>query len=183
MPTKVKTRIVPSWQVAQKVGTPDFAPEVVRAKTIYGYNFEPDESFFMAIIIASDLATGAYPFTVLSIASGAVVDLIDTETGALGITPPAGYDFLIKEFWCNFDQPVRFTMEQMQIPDISCDVRRPAFSVPEAIAFPIGWTRNQIESILVASLTRIRIQNLGAEAARGKCWIVGFMRPRVYPWY
>lgn len=182
MVKKVRTRTVGSWVAAQKQPTPDYSPAVVRSMSISGYTLEPDETFFMAIILATE-APGGYPFTRLPIASGETVDLIDILTGLPGITPPADWDYIIKGFWCNFNQPVMYIMDQAVVGDRSCECHIPAFSMPEMTQFDVGWTRNQVEPIGAASLTEMQITNLGADDAIGKAWIIGFMKPRIYIWY
>ena len=182
MPVKGPTRVPASWEVAEKQGAPDYSTDVSRGKTIYGYILEPDESFFMALIIAHP-TPGAYVFERAGIPSGVTVELIDVDTGLPGITPAVGYDYIIKELWIVFNQPVMFEMWQAGPAGYSC-LNFPAANMQPAVQ-PLltGWTRSQIEPINVSTTTNIRITNLGTGLAYGKCWIVGFMRPRAYTWF
>lgn len=181
MVKKVKTRTVDSWVGAQKQSTPDYSPAVVRSMAVSGYTLEPDETFFMAIVVAT-AAPGVYPFTRVAIPAGVTVDLVDILTGLNGITPAEDYDYIIKAFWCNFNQPVMYSMDQVVIGDRSCEVYIPAYPMPEMVEFDVGWTRAQVEPITAATRTDLQITNLGEDPALGKAWIIGFMKPRTYIW-
>ncbi len=163
-------------------GLPKWKAEIWRARQIWGYVPDDGEEFLFAIIVAT-LAPGPYSFTRAGIDPGETVELINAFTGLEGITPPAGWDYIIKEVWINFDQPMFLQLYQEQVGDTGCDVYVPAFSSPFMIGLPIGWTRAQVESINVESTTKVRVKNLGAQLAYGKCWIVGFMKEALYAWY
>lgn len=163
-------------------GFPDYKREVYRARQIWGYVPEYGESFLWALIICMD-NPGAYNFTRNPLAVGETVELVDPFTGLNGINALANEDYLLKEFWFNFDQPVRFEMIQDAIGDESCECHVPAFAHPAWNGLPIGWTRNQCEPITVASKTTMTVTNLGAATARGKAWVCGFRKIGAYTWY
>ncbi len=164
-------------------GLPDYEKQT-RTRTVWGYHLDlaASETFLFSIIIAT-AAPGPYAFTRVPIPAGVTVELIDAFTGLPGINAIAGEDFLIKEIWLNFDQPVLFQEFQAAIPDISCECYAPAYANPSIQGLPIGWTRAQLEPINVASVTNFRVTNLGAAAASGKAWVVGFRKPSQYVWY
>jgi hypothetical protein len=165
-------------------GRPDYSSETHRGKQIYGYPLEPGESFFITIIMCEPfLPVGNYPFERAAIPIGGEVDLIDGVTGLVGVTPPAGYDYLIKQCFISFDQPVLFYIYQAGPAGYSCLQYAPAFGKPGTEPFLIGWARSNVEPINVASQTILRVRNLGGGVAHGKCWIEGFMKPGAYTWF
>lgn len=155
--------------------------EIFRSKNIWGYVPEYSESFLFAMLIATE-APGLYSFTREGIASGEEVELVDAFTGEEGITALAGEDYLLKEIWLNFNQPMRFQMEQDLYNDISCESYIPPFTTTTVQGLPIGWSRAQVEAIDAESITYMRIKNLGAELAYGKAWIIGFRKMNLYEW-
>ena len=166
-------------------GRPDYSGDVYRSKSIYGYvlDVEENESFLFNMLIAT-ANPGAYAFTISPLTPGVTYNVNDAFTGLPGINALAGEDYLIKEFWCNFTQPVRFQMTQAQVGgDVTCECYIPAYSTPAVIAFPVGWTRAQVESIVPASNTGMTITNLGGATATGKLWVVGFRKMGAYRWY
>lgn len=167
---------------ARGTGRPDYTEETHRGKELWGYIPEPDETFFFAIIIALE-TPGAYPFTRVGINPGETVELIDAFTGLPGVTPPAGWDYIIKEFWITFDQPMRYQMISEVSADSCCEVPVPPFKHTEMVGFPVGWTRAQTEPIDAETTTRCQVTNLGTELAYGKAWVVGFMKEGIYTWY
>lgn len=182
MPTRGTVRVAASWEAALKQGAPDYSTDVSRGKVIYGYILEPDETFFMAIIECL-VAPGAYPFERAGIPVGGTVELVDGATGIAGITPAVGYDYIIKEFFSAFDQPVDFSVWQVGPAGWSCVMPcedRPAPAIQPLLT---GWSRNQVEPIAVSTVTRLYVENRGSRIAYGKCWIQGFMRPRAYTWF
>lgn len=163
-------------------GLPDYMGEVYRSKNIWGYVPDADEEFLFAIIIATAVP-GAYAFTRAGIASAEEVELLDAFTGLEGITAGAGEDYIIKEIWIGFDQPMRFQMYQDVVGDYSCECFIPAFTSAPVHGLPIGWTRAQVEPITAESITYMRVKNLSGITAYGKAWIVGFMKEGLYEWY
>lgn len=182
MPVQSRARAALSWQAPLKQGAPDYSTDVSRGKMIYGYLLEPDEAFFMAIIIAHP-TPGAYVFERAGIPTGVTVELLDATTGVAGVTPAADYDYIIKELFFSFDQPMRFEMWQAGPAGYSCLNFCGAYMQPAIQPLLTGWTRSQIEPIAVSTTTNIRVTNLGVGLAYGKCWISGFMKPRAYTWY
>lgn len=164
-------------------GRPDYSAENHRAKTIYGYNPIYGEAILMALIEAVP-APGAYNFTRVAINPAETVDLLNPVTGLPGITMGANRDYIIKQYWCNFDQPMMFVMLQEAVgDDYSCIEMVPASPRPSVQAFPIGWARSQIEPIGAESTTRIRVTNLGSRVALGKAWIQAFCKDETYTWF
>ena len=164
-------------------GIPDYKQEVTRAKSLWGYMPEVVEDFFFAIIVCSNEFGGAYNFTRAALAAGDSVDLVDAFTGLAGITPLAGEDYLIKEFWISFDRPVRFQMIQDVYNDLACELHVPSYNAGFLNGFPIGWTRSQVEPIAASTRTTLRITNEGDAPTVGKAWIVGFRKMGQYTWF
>lgn len=165
-------------------GRPDYSSETYRGKQIYGYPLEPGESFFITIVMCEPFVpAGNYPFERGGIPVGGEVDLIDGVTGLVGVTPPVGYDYLIKQCFLSFDQPVLFYIYQAGPAGYSCLQYTPAFGKPGTEPFLIGWARNNVEPIDVASLTSLRVRNLGSDVAYGKAWVEGFMKLGAYTWF
>lgn len=162
--------------------TADYEKVVWRARQIWGYVPEPNEEFVFIIIIACE-SPGAYSFTRAGINPGETVELIDAFTGLEGLTPAAGEDYIIKEFWISFDQPVKWEMYQDAVADYSCLGFIPAFGSDFMHGFPIGWTRAQVEAITASTTTHLRVKNLGDMVAYGKAWMVGFKKAGSYVWY
>lgn len=163
-------------------GFPDYKREVHRARQIWGYVPEVDESFVFSILICTE-NPGSYSFTRAPLAVGETAEMIDAHTGLTKIRPEADEDYIIKEFWCNFNQPTRFRMIQEVIGDVSCECFNPAYSTPAWGGFPIGWTRAQVEPITSATNTTVTIENLGSQPAIGKVWLIGFIKEEAYDWY
>lgn len=167
-----------------RAGRPDYSQEVDRGKSVWGYTLSEDETFLFPLMIAyAGGGNASYAFTREPIPSGTTVEMIEAISGNTGIIAPAGYDYLLKEIWISFNQPVRFEMFQQSVQDYSCFCYVPAYPVPPWSGLPIGWTRAQVESIAPQSTTNIRILNLGASPASGKAWIVGFQKEGAYTWY
>lgn len=164
-------------------GRPDYSNEVFRGKQVYGYPLQLDETFFITIIMCEPWALGGYPFERVGIPVGGEVDLIDGVTGLVGVTPPPGYDYLIKQCFISFDQPVLFYIYQAGPAGYSCMQHVPAFNKPGTEPFLIGWARSNVEPINVASLTTLTVRNLGSDIAYGKAWVEGFMKPTPYTWF
>ena len=165
-------------------GRPDYSSEITRGKQVFGYPLELGETFFITIIICEPfLPLGSYPFEQGGIPIGGQVDLIDGMTGLPGVTPPAGYDYLIKQCFISFDQPVLFYIYQAGPAGYSCVQYAPAYGKPGTEPFMIGWARSNVEPINVASQTVLRVRNLGGGVAYGKAWVEGFMKLGTYNWY
>lgn len=165
-------------------GYPDYMREISRGKLIYGYQLQADESFFITIIECEPFVPlGAYPFERAGIPAGGEVDLIDGVTGLAGVISPAGYDYLIKQCYISFNQPMLFYIYQVVTGGYSCMQYVPAFGKPGTEPFLIGWARHNVEPTNITSRTTIRVRNLGDELAYGKAWIEGFTKPGVYTWY
>lgn len=178
MPKVKRERTVPAASIE---GRPDYSVEVGKGVTTYGYDLEPAETHFIAMIIATP-SPGSYAFTRAEIPAGTTVELVDALTGNTGITPDAGYDYMVKMFWCSFNQPVLFRITQDAYADVSCEAEIPAHS-PPSHNFLVGWLRSQMEPIGVSTKTTLEITNLGASPAIGKCWVAGFQKEGVYRWY
>lgn len=174
-----------TFTVTQKgVGRPDFSEKVHEGKTIWGYTPEPSESFLFAIAIAMEGGDDRpYSFTMDPIPVGGTIEMLDAFTGLPGIRALVGEDYIIKEIWLNFNQPIRFLMYQNGVGDYSCDCHVPAFATPAFSGLPIGWTRAQTEPISVESITDFTVTNLGAAPTEGKAWVVGFRKIGAYTWY
>jgi len=164
-------------------GFPDYMQEISRGKQVWGYAPEQVESFLFALLIATE-DPGCYVFTrePITVAEG-WVEVPDAFTGLPGIECIAGEDYIMKEMWASFDQPIEFQMIQDQYDDVSCMAFIPAFTTGYLSGWPIGWSRGQVESITVASKTTIRIRNLGTDDTTGKIWIVGFRKMGRYAWW
>jgi len=163
-------------------GRPDYSGETYRGKNIWGYALEHGEDFEMVIIIATT-APGAYNFTRAGINPGETVELINPTTGLTGFRMEAGWDYLVKELWIGFNQPMRFQIFQDVVGDVSCDCTLPPYDGNIVKGFPIAWARSQIEPWDIASNTFVRVTNMGSRLSYGKCWLVAFKMQEEYTWF
>ncbi len=161
-------------------GRPDYTGEQHKSKVIGGYHLELNESYLFLAIIACP-APGSFVFTRGSIAVNETINLLNPGTGLGYIDMLAGEDYLIKEMWLNFTQPMRWEMHRSVPNDIDCIIFSDTLQRP-LTSFPIGWTRGLLENINIAGRVSCRLTNIGAEPAFGKCWIWGFKKLGTYTW-
>ncbi|MDP3064639.1 MAG: hypothetical protein Q8O40_15760 [Chloroflexota bacterium] len=176
--TLQRTYTVPS----AGVGKPDYKDEVFRGKQIYGYERELGEEYLWLTTLFT-LTPGSAAITALPIAPGATAQAIDAFTGLTQLNVLAGWDYLLKEFWVSFNQPVRYAFFQGgTYNDVSCVAYSEANAKPTNV-FQVGWTRSLLEDLTVASVLRIDITNLSPlNAAEGKVWVIGYRKYGSYIW-
>lgn len=166
-------------------GRPDYQSEVHRAKQVYGYTLEEGEEllWLCTIAVPTPPGPGASAITVGGLAPGATLQAVDCATGLSVVTVDAGDDYIIKEFWVSFDQPVRFLLHQGgTFNDVSCLGYFEANAKPANI-FQVGWTRGLLEDLSVASTLRCDVTNLSPlNTAYGKVWLLGYMKTGRYQW-
>jgi len=168
--------------VAVGKGKPDYTGETWRAKQIYGYEREVGEEYLWLTTLFS-LVPGPSAITAPPIAPGATAQAIDAFTGLPQIAILPGWDYLLKEFWVSFNQPVRYDFFQGgTYNDVSCIGYSEANAKPTNV-FQVGWTRSLLEDLTVASVLRIDITNLSPlNAAEGKVWVIGYRKLGSYIW-
>lgn len=180
--TSPRKRVFP---VAQRgIGRPDYSEEVHRAKQIFGY--EPVEGetilWLCTICVPTPPGPGDAVITRGALAPGETMQAIDCLTGEDHSEFAAGWDYLIKEFWVTFDQPVQFLFYQGgSFDDVSCMDYVQAFQKPINL-FQVGWTRSLLEDIALPSVLRCDITNLGVDPAYGKVWATGYQKLGAYRW-
>lgn len=164
------------------VGRPDYTSSV---RSIYGYNLTPEESHVWPYLIAIT-GGGAEPFTgnIEPISPGTPVNLIEAFSGLDYIHCDAGEDYLLKEVYFNFDQPMLWEVLQTVegVLQHTCVSVFPAAKVPEVVMWHIGWARTLLEDLNAAGDTYLRITNLGSRDATGKVWVIGFKKKGMYRW-
>lgn len=164
-------------------GLPKWTSEVAKAKHIWGYVLSPgEENVWIAILC--DVGWSDEPLTTNRepIESGEEVNMLDCFTGFDYLLGEAGWDWLIKEMYFSFDQPIKFTQYQEGVASHTCLHSGPSFPVAPIVRFPVGWARSLLEDIDTESKTYFRIKNLGADPAIGKAWIMGFKKEGAYWW-
>lgn len=168
--------------VPKGVGKPDYQDEVFRGKQLLANQLEEGEELLWLIAICIN-APGPAAITRLPLAAGATLSAFDYATGVTTKVIPAGWDYVIKEFWVSFEQDVEFLMFQGgTFNDVSCSGYFASGSKPVNI-FQVGWTRSLLEDISVPSTLRVDITNLSPVASRGKVWVAGLMKKGVYTWF
>jgi len=159
--------------------------DIFRGRTIYGYVLTPEESYIWPYLIAYPGASAeGLAGNIEPIAAGATVQLIEAFSGLPYIQALAGEDYLLKEVYLSFNQPILFEILQTVagIQVHTCVSYSPAYPPNPLTFWPIGWARSLLEDIDVASNTIIQITNLGAAAASGKVWVIGFKKVGRYIW-
>lgn len=168
--------------VPKGVGKPDYTGEVFRGKELLAHRLEESEELLWLIAICIDVP-GPAVITRLPLAAGATLSAFDYTTGVTTKIIPAGWDYVIKEFWVSFDQDVEFIMFQGgTFNDVSCSGYFASGSKPVNL-FQVGWTRSLLEDISVASTLRVDIRNLSLVATRGKVWVAGLLKEGAYTWF
>ena len=163
-------------------GKPDYKGEVFRGKQMYGYERELGEEYLWLTTLFT-ATPGPSAIVALPIAPGATAQAIDAFTGLPQLNVPAGWDYLLKEFWVSFNQPIRYQFFQGgTYNDISCIAYSEANAKPTNV-FQVGWTRSLLEDLTVPSVLRIDITNISPlNAAEGKIWVIGYMKLGSYTW-
>lgn len=166
------------------VGKPDYTREVHKAKQLFGYELDYGETFLWLLTeaVPTPPGPGASAVTRGGLAAGATMQALDAFTGDSELSVPAGWDYILKEFWVSFDQDVEFILYQGgSFDDISCIAYIGSGAKPVNV-FQTGWSRSLLENLSLPSVLRCDIKNLGAEIAYGKVWVIGFMKEGTYTW-
>ena len=163
-------------------GKPDYQNEVFRGKQVYGYTLEEGEELLWLTTLFT-LTPGPSAIVMPPIAPGATAQAIDAFTGLTQLNVLTGWDYILKEFWVSFNQPVRIEFFQGgTYNDLSCIAYIEANEKPTNV-FQVGWTRSLLEDITVASVLRADVTNLSPlNAAEGKYWVIGYMKVGSYRW-
>ncbi|MDP3064116.1 MAG: hypothetical protein Q8O40_13035 [Chloroflexota bacterium] len=167
---------------ARGAGLPDYQAETHRAKQTYGYVREYGEELLWLTTLFTQ-NPGPASITLAPLAPGATGQAIDAFTGLTEIALAAGWDYLIKEFWVSFNQPVRLDFYQGgSYADLSCISFFQANEKPTNV-FQVGWSRSLLEDLTVASVLRCDITNLSPlNDAEGKVWLIGYRKLGSYLW-
>lgn len=159
--------------------------EVSRGRSLYGYVLTPEESYIWPYVIAITGASAeGWPGNVEPIAAKATFQLIEAFSGFAYIEAAEGEDYLLKECYVSFDQPILFEVLQTIEGSLchTCVSYHPAYPASPVTFWPIGWARSLLESLSESSHTIIQVTNLGSAAMSGKCWIIGFKKKGAYTW-
>lgn len=165
-------------------GVADYQVEVYRAKQVYGYTKEYGEEYLWLTTLFVPTPPGPGPSAITrgGLEPGEVAQAIDAFTGLTQLNVLAGWDYLLKEFWVSFDQPVRMDFYQgANYDDLSCIAYFEPFAKPTNV-FQVGWTRSLLEDIALPSVLRCDVTNLGSSTAFGKVWVIGYRKEGSYIW-
>jgi len=165
---------------------PDYAGQLYRSRFHHGYEVETGEIKLWMLRIDNPTdhpSSGISGVNFSGIAAGAEVALIDVFQGTAYHTSPAGWDYVIKEFWVSYNQRMRFLWWQDNFAggDCACLSYFEAYSKP-VNEFVIGWNRSQLEALSDIGKLTIYLKNEGSAIAYGKSWVTGYEKKGTYKW-